>query len=97
MWSRCSIVIGLITTFVILLGCGSTSRLDKLDENWGRSLEEAKTNQILNIEAQKNLDPVVGLDAKSGEKVMKAYRESFGKKAAQSGEASAKESLIKVH
>ena len=96
MWSRCSIVISLIATFVILLGC-STSRLDKLDENWGRSLEEAKTNQILNPEAQKNLDPVVGLDPKSGEKVMKAYRESFGKKAAQSGEASAKESLIKVH
>lgn len=92
MLSRCSIVIGLIATFVILLGC-STSRLDKLDENWGRSFEEARTNQILNIEAQKNLDPVVGLDGKSSEKVMKAYRESFGKER----ESSAKESLIKVH
>jgi hypothetical protein len=50
-----------------------------LDENWGRSLEEAKTNQILNLEAQKNLDPVVGLDGQTAEKVMKAYRESFGK------------------
>jgi hypothetical protein len=92
MLSRCSMVIGLITTFVILLGC-STSRLDKLDENWGRSLEEAKTNQILNIEAQKNLDPVVGLDGKSSEKVMKAYRESIGKKV----ETSESESKIKVH
>lgn len=95
MLSRCSIVIGLIATFVILLGC-STSRLDKLDENWGRSLEEAKTNQILNIEAQKNLDPVVGRDAKSSEEVMKAYRESIGKKV-ETSESSEEGSLIKVH
>lgn len=83
MWSRGSIIIGLIAAFAILLGC-STSRLDKLDENWGRSLEEAKTNQILNIEAQKNLDPVVGLDSQSAERVMEAYRESFGQKREES-------------
>jgi hypothetical protein len=89
MWSRGSIVISLIATFVILLGC-STSRLDRLDENWGRSLEEAKTNQILNLEAQKNLDPVVGLDSQSAEKVMKAYRESFGQKRERKADISIK-------
>lgn len=88
MWSRGSIVIGLIAAFAILLGC-STSRLDKLDENCGRSLEEAKTNQILNIEAQKNLDPVVGLDSQSAERVMEAYRESFGQKREQKSDSTA--------
>ena len=96
MWSRGSIVISLIATFVILLGC-STSRLDKLDENWGRSLEEAKTNQILNIEAQKNLDPVVGLDAQAGQNVMEKYRQSFGVDAPQKDSTSARKSSIKVH
>ena len=96
MWSRCSIVFGLIATFVILLGC-STSRLDKLDENWGRSLEQAKTNQILNLEAQKNLDPVVGLDAQAGQKVIKKYRQSFGEDALQKDSTSSKKSLIKIN
>ena len=97
MWSRCSIVIGLIATFVILLGC-STSRLYKLDENWGRSVEEAKTNQILNLEAQKNLDPVVGLDGQSGQNVIKKYRQSFGQDAPKKeGSTSSTKSLIKIN
>lgn len=50
-----------------------------LDKNWGRSYETAKFNQIVNPEADKNLDPVVGLDAVAAEKNMKKYRKSFEK------------------
>ena len=50
-----------------------------LDKNWGRSYETAKFNQIVNPEAEKNLDPVVGLDADAAEKNMTKYRESFEK------------------
>ena len=53
------------------------ARETSLDRNWGRSHETAKFNQIVNPEADKNLDPVVGLDAAAAESNMKKYRESF--------------------
>jgi predicted Zn-dependent protease len=55
-------------------GCAMTPELDK---NLGKSYEHAKSAQILNPEAQKNLDPVVGLDGETAQKSMKTYRGSF--------------------
>ncbi|MBE9582560.1 MAG: hypothetical protein IMF18_13225 [Proteobacteria bacterium] len=45
-----------------------------LDRNWGTSLEATKQSQILNPEAGKNLDPVVGLDGQVAEASMEKYR-----------------------
>jgi len=57
--SRPFIVIGLIVALSIFLGCAGTPVLDRY---WGDSLEAAKSNQIKNPEASKNLEPVTGLD-----------------------------------
>ena len=57
--SRPFIVIGLIVALSIFLGCAGTPVLDSY---WGDSLEAAKSNQIKNPEASKNLEPVTGLD-----------------------------------
>jgi len=59
LWSRPFIVIGLIAALSICSGCAGTPVLDKY---WGDSLEAAKSNQIKNPEARKNLEPVTGLD-----------------------------------
>ena len=48
-----------------------------LDQNWGKSYETAKYNQILNPEASKNLDPVLGLDGQAAESNVEKYRDSF--------------------
>jgi hypothetical protein len=48
-----------------------------LNENWGRSFEAAKKNQILNPEASKNLSPVVGLDGNAADANMNSYRKRF--------------------
>jgi hypothetical protein len=56
------------------LSCAGTPELDR---NWGRSFETAKTNQILNLEAQKNLEPVVGQDGQVAVMSMEAYLGSF--------------------
>jgi hypothetical protein len=51
-------------------GCSSSGPVYEetlLDKNWGRSVETAKYNQILNPDAGKNLTPVEGLDGKAAE------------------------------
>ena len=73
-------------TFVILtialaisLGCaGNTAQKETmLDKHWGKSFESMKYNQILNPDAGKNLDPVVGLDGQAAEQAMDKYRKDF--------------------
>jgi len=82
MLNRCLLIIGLLAVMTIHFGCAGRNidgRETDLDKNWGRSYETAKFNQIVNPEADKNLDPVVGLDAVAAEKNMKKYRKSFEK------------------
>ncbi|MCK5243936.1 MAG: hypothetical protein KAJ90_01595 [Desulfobacterales bacterium] len=70
-------LIGLITALLIFSGC--SSRETMLDRNWGSSFESAKSNQILDPEAGKNLDPVVGLDGQAAGISMEKYRQGFKK------------------
>ena len=68
-------IIGLIVALSVFSGCGTfPQRETMLDRNWGTSLETAKQSQILNPEAGKNLDPVVGLDGQAAEASMMKYR-----------------------
>jgi hypothetical protein len=53
-----------------LLGCYPETALDR---NWGRSFESAKHQQILNPEAGKNLEPVVGLPGPAEERIIERY------------------------
>ena len=67
----------------MLLGCAGNlpeaKRVDILDMNWGKSFESAKNNQILNPDAGKNLDPVLGLDGTAADYAVGKYKESFKK------------------
>ena len=75
LWSRPFIVIGLIVALSIFLGCAGTPVLDRY---WGDSLEAAKSNQIKNLEAEENLEPVTGLDGQvAAELVLPIYRRLF--------------------
>ena len=77
MLTRCFILIGLIATLLIFSGCGTRETM--LSRNWGSSFESAKQSQILNPEAGKNLDPVVGLDGQATGNNMEKYRQGFKK------------------
>jgi hypothetical protein len=66
--------------FVRTVYAGQKSRLE---ENWGKSFEAAKANQILNPDAGKRLEPVTGLNAKGAEEAVRKYQNSFKKEAAQ--------------
>jgi hypothetical protein len=60
----------------ICFGCG-THKETRLDRNWGKSFESAKTNQILNPKAGENLEPPVGLDGQGAEAALENYQKEF--------------------
>ena len=72
-----------VFSVVTLWGCAGNlpdpKRVDYLDQNWGKSYESAKKNQILNPEAGKSLEPVVGLDGQAAEHGVNKYKDSFKK------------------
>ena len=73
-------IIGLIAALSVFSGCRTLpQRETMLDRNWGTSLETAKQSQILNPEAGRNLEPVVGLDGQVAENNMEKYRQGFKK------------------
>ena len=80
------IVIVLLVMFsVSLWGCAGNipeaQRSDYLNMNFGKSGESAKNNQILDPEAGKNLEPVVGLNGEAAEHGVDKYKKSFEKQA----------------
>jgi hypothetical protein len=79
MKARCFTLTGAIIALAISLGCAGkpAQRETMLDKHWGSSFESAKHNQLLNPDAGKNLDPVVGLDGTAANQTMKRYRENF--------------------
>jgi hypothetical protein len=78
-----TLIVVMAVLFALLSGCAGnlpeTKRIDILDMSWGKSFESAKNNQILNPDAGKNLDPVVGLDGTAADYAVGKYKESFKK------------------
>jgi hypothetical protein len=75
--------IALLVGFVFLSGCTSWQQESLSDQNWGRSYETAKYNQILNPEAGKNFKPVEGLSGVASENSVETYEKTFKEKSKQ--------------
>jgi hypothetical protein len=67
-----------------------------LDQNWGRSFQAAKENQILNPEAGKNLSPVVGLDGSAATANLNSYRKGFEEAAAEGSEYKGEQGTLTI-
>ena len=69
------------------ISCSANRNLSEgdthLDQNWGRSYETAKYNQMVNPNAGRNLEPVVGLDGVAAENTVNTYDDSFKEKRTQ--------------
>jgi hypothetical protein len=70
------ILCGLIVLLSMSLGCAG-NRFSRLEKDYGRSFEEARFNQILNPEAEKNLEPVYGLDGVAAKNNVNKYQKDF--------------------
>jgi hypothetical protein len=86
MKARCFTLTVAIIALAISLGCaGKQDQTETmLDTHWGSSFESAKYNQLLNPDAGKNLDPVVGLDGEAAGKTMERYKEGYKAKSSTS-------------
>jgi hypothetical protein len=87
MLARYLTILAVTTTLLAFSACGKQPIFEKetmLDRNWGRAYESAKSNQILNPEASKNLDPVTGMDGQAAEQIMRGYRRDFKGQSSQS-------------
>lgn len=75
------VILGMFS--ITLWGCAGnlpeSKRVQNLEMNWGKSFESAKKNQILNPDAGKDLEPVVGLNGEAAEHGVNKYKESFKK------------------
>ncbi len=65
---------------LIFLAAAGCAHYGTLEEDYGKSYNMAKENQILNPGASKNLEPVKGLNGRAAEAVMNKYIDSFSKK-----------------
>ena len=72
---RCLILSGWIALFFLLMSCAAT----RLETDFGTSSRLLKANQIHNPEAEKNIEPVLGLDGKASQANIEKYREDFEK------------------
>lgn len=79
---RCTLIIAFTTIISVALGCSGTKQASEqslLEKNWGRSLETIYYKQMINPDASKNLDPVVGLDGNASVNNVNKYQDSFKK------------------
>jgi hypothetical protein len=66
----------LMVAALLLGGCSTQSRLEM---DYGTSYKLAIMNQTLDPKAEKNVEPVYGLDGPVAEKVVDKYEKSFEK------------------
>jgi hypothetical protein len=89
MIKRTLVLIGFVAIGLIFTGCAPSSNFWKdcypgptrLEEDFGTSFKLQIAHQVLNPEAEKNLEPVTGLDGKAGQATMEKYRKEFEKPA----------------
>jgi hypothetical protein len=58
-----------------LVGCVNPT--PKLDDNFGKAVNAAKAQQIINPDASLNTDPVAGVDGQAADAAMNRYHRSF--------------------
>ena len=58
----------------LISACAQPSRLDK---DYARSVKQARINHVLHPEAEKNVEPVTGMDGKAAQASIEKYRKTF--------------------
>lgn len=65
----------------LFLGCAGPQQQSRLEMDYGTSHNLSKFNQILNPDAEKNLEPIEGLEGRAGQAAMQKYEKGFEKPA----------------
>ena len=71
--SKIAIICCVGAVMFLAVGCAPS----RVAMDYGTSFELQKYNQTLNPEAEKNLEPVVGIDARAAQNIEDKYQKSF--------------------
>jgi len=77
MAKRGFLLIGIAGIFLISVSCAGPTRVEM---DYGTSFKLAKFNQILNPDAEKNLEPVTGFDSGAAQGTIGRYQKGFEEK-----------------
>jgi hypothetical protein len=80
MFKKLFVLTALVTVLSITASCAQMQR-SRLEQDYGTSAKLAKFNQILNPDADKNMEPVEGLSGNAAQENMKKYEKNFEKPA----------------
>ena len=69
------VLINLLVIVMLLGGC--TVFESRLEKDYGNSYRLAIVNQTLNPEAEKNLEPVYGIDGNTANIIVESFQKSF--------------------
>lgn len=81
MFKKYLFIFGFMTIVSMIFACGTTPyyKNSTVNRNWSRSYETAIFNQVLNPDADKNLNLVSGFDGTASVNNVKKYKNSFKK------------------
>ncbi len=85
--SRVLAIFGVVSLCGFLLGCATPQQAEQclglgpsaVEQDYGTSYRLAIFNQTLNPDAEKNLDPVEGIDGPAAKSAIETYRTGFEK------------------
>ena len=90
MIKRSLALIGCVAMGLVLLGCAETNPFERdyfatgpsrLEKDFGTSFKLQKVNQVADPGAERNLEPVIGLDGQAAQATIEKYRKEFEKPA----------------
>lgn len=67
-------ILCVVLTIFLISACAGPTRVEK---HFGKSFKQARLSQILDPEAERNLEPVTGLDGRASQAGIERYRKSF--------------------
>ena len=71
---RVSCLLTILFAFCLISACTGPNRVE---ENYGTSVKVTKFHQMLDPDAEKNLEPVTGMDGKAAQTSIETYRKGF--------------------
>jgi hypothetical protein len=76
MFKKLFALTAVVAVLSITTSCAQMQQ-SRLEQDYGTSARHAKSNQILNPDADKNLEPVYGLSGNAAQENMKKYEKNF--------------------
>jgi hypothetical protein len=76
MIKKCFVLVGIFMMLTISASFAETQK-SRLELDYGTAYKLQKFNQVLNPDAEKNLEPVYGLDGSAAGEVVNQYRKAF--------------------